>query len=202
MWDRFAEKSPIPYIPDVTAGWDGRPNREAPLGHLWWYERTPGEVGAFVHAAVEWGASHPSLQPEAPPAKPLVLIEAWNELQEGSFILPTIGAGYGYSLAVASALGIHWSSAHRRTLTLALQGRRGSGSISVPDGWSDCRLASVVIGRHVGSTWKRIARARSRLDGTFSFPLAKTRGVYRASIAHTTAHGQGCGAARSAAVSP
>lgn len=202
MWDRFADKSPFPYITDVTAGWDGRPNREAPLGHLWWYVRTPREVGDFVHAAVAWAASHPSLQAEPPPLKPLVLIEAWNELQEGSFILPTIGAGYDYSLAVASAIGIHWPSAHSRTLTLTLQGRRGSGSVAVADGWSDCRLASVVISRRVGRTWRRIALARSHLDGGFSFALAARRGAYRASVGHTTTYGQVCGAARSATVSP
>lgn len=201
MWDRFADKSPIPYIVDVTAGWDGRPNQEAPLGHLWWYHRTPGEVGAFVHAALAWATSHPSLQAEPGPAKPLVLIEAWNELQEGSFILPTVGAGYKYSLAVASAVGIQWASAHSRTLTLALQGRVGSGSVTVADGWSDCRLASVVISRRVRQTWQRIASVRSRPDGQFSFALAKRRGVYQASVAHTTTYGQVCGAARSAVVS-
>jgi len=201
MWDRFADKSPLPYIPDVTAGWDGRPNLEAPLGHLWWYDRTPGEVGAFVNAAVGWAASHPSLRAEAPPAKPLVLIEAWNELQEGSFILPTVGAGYDFSLAVASALGIQWPSTHTRTLTFTVSGRRGFGSVGVPDGWGDCRLASLEISRRTARTWQRIALVRSRFDGGFRVDLAKRHGAYRASIARTTAHGQTCGGARTTYVS-
>jgi Glycosyltransferase WbsX len=199
MWDLFAAKSPIPYIADVTAGWDGRPNREAPLGHLWWYDRTPNEVGTSLHDAVEWATSNPTMQVEAPPAKPLVLIEAWNELQEGSFIVPTIGAGYAYGLAVAAALGITWPSTHARSITLSLRGRLGFGSVDVSDGWADCRLARITIWRRAGRAWHRFASVQTALNGGFTFGLAPRHALYRASVGRVTAYGQTCGEANTTA---
>ena len=189
----------------ATAGGCGRMRAGGPMSAYVGWSRRRGAV--FMTAAGNLVSSRSKMASNmfrgcfTGPAKPLVLIEAWNELQEGSFILPTVGAGYKYSLAVASAVGIQWASAHSRTLTLALQGRVGSGSVTVADGWSDCRLASVVISRRVRQTWQRIASVRSRPDGQFSFALAKRRGVYQASVAHTTTYGQVCGAARSAVVS-
>ena len=198
MWDRFAAKSPLPYIPDVTAGWDGRPNQEAPLGHLWWYDRTPAEVGNFVGDAVAWADQHPQIAAEPAPAKPLVLLEAWNELQEGSFIVPTIGAGYDYGLAVASALGIDWPARHPRSVSLVRQRHDFVGRVEVPDGWTDCRLARATLQRRHGARWQTNVSGRTNLNGGFRLPLSAHLGFYRAVVHRQTTYGQTC----EAAVSP
>jgi len=47
------------------------------------------------------------LRPESAPAPPLVLIEAWNELGEGSFVVPTAADGTTYGDAIAAMLLAH-----------------------------------------------------------------------------------------------
>jgi hypothetical protein len=36
---------------------------------------------------------------------PVVLLEAWNELGEGAYVLPTDKDGYSYDQAIARAVG-------------------------------------------------------------------------------------------------
>ena len=69
----------------------------------------------------------PKMRVEPPRVPPVVLLEAWNELGEGGYLLPTDGDGYRYGQAVASALGIEWTPPARRTLTVRFSGR---GSVS------------------------------------------------------------------------
>jgi Glycosyltransferase WbsX len=102
-WDRFAVTSVAPYIPDVMAGWDPRPWNEHVHGRLFWYRRTPALFEQFVRDALEWSAGTPrALHDEG---RPLILIEAWNELGEGSYIVPTAGTCHSYGRALARALG-------------------------------------------------------------------------------------------------
>jgi hypothetical protein len=103
-WDRFARTSPIPYIPDVMAGWDPRPWNERVEGRLFWYRRTPSLFGQFVRESLRWSAANPDalVRDER---RALVLIEAWNELGEGSYIVPTVGTCHSYGRALARALG-------------------------------------------------------------------------------------------------
>jgi len=69
-----------------------------------WYSRTPAELAQFISDSIDWTAANPQLRPEAAPTPPLVLIEAWNELGEGSYIVPTKGIGTTYSDAIGAML--------------------------------------------------------------------------------------------------
>jgi hypothetical protein len=105
-WNQATLSSPLPFIPTAMAGWDPRPWNEAEpfTGDLLWYSRTPQELAAFVSDAIAWTNSNPQLRPEPSPTPPLVLIEAWNEIGEGSHIVPTAGEGTSYGDAIASML--------------------------------------------------------------------------------------------------
>jgi hypothetical protein len=113
-WEQFAQKSPVPYVPSVMDGWDPRPWNERPYGHLFWLDRTPKAVGGFLGDAVSWVGSHPRMQVEPAGSPPLVLLEAWNELGEGGYVLPTDGDGFSYGRALAQALGLAWAPPPRR----------------------------------------------------------------------------------------
>jgi len=106
IWGQAALNSDLPFIPTAMAGWDARPWYEPPV----WFRRSPQEVTDLVCSAITWAESNPKLRPEPSPEPPLVFIEAWNELGEGSYLVPTVGDGtsYGHSLAamlVAEACG-------------------------------------------------------------------------------------------------
>jgi Glycosyltransferase WbsX len=103
-WSRFATGAK-PFIPDVMTGWDPRPWQEKVAGQLWWYQRSPAQVGSFVQRAIQFEQANPTMRFEPPSAPPLLLIEAWNELGEGAYILPTVGSCHAYGRAIARALG-------------------------------------------------------------------------------------------------
>jgi hypothetical protein len=131
LWEVSAARGPFRHIPSIMAGFDARPMilagqiqpREQggwPLlnGHQSWFTRSPGDVGSFLSEAISWVESHPSMRVEAAPAPPLVLIQSWNELQEGAYILPTDGEGYGYLQAIAKAAGVQWQPPPKRTVRI------------------------------------------------------------------------------------
>jgi hypothetical protein len=103
-WNRYAAETPVPYIPDVMAGWDSRPWAGRTDGRdLFWFERSPADVGRFLRAAVRWVRGHPAMRVGR---RPLVLLASWNELGEGHFVVPTVGSRFSYLKAVAAALGV------------------------------------------------------------------------------------------------
>jgi hypothetical protein len=127
MWDRMAGRSDRPYIPVVTVGWDPRPwqaRSDTPL-YRFWYRRSPEEVAQLVRDAVAWAGRNPPMRVDSGP--PLVLLPSWNELGEGSFLVPTKQDGYAYAQAIAAAVGLRWDP-QRRALSVAV---RGSGSVRV-----------------------------------------------------------------------
>lgn len=67
-----------------------------------WYERTPGELRAFVAQAVEYERAHPTMRVLG--RQPLIFVEAWNELGEGSYVMPTRGDGGAYARALRAGL--------------------------------------------------------------------------------------------------
>lgn len=89
IWERFAQTSPIPYIPVVTSGWDDRPWEDAsttsPANGMYYPDRTAMLVGQFVEQAIQWLDRHPDKTSK----ERVMLIYAWNELGEGGYILPT-----------------------------------------------------------------------------------------------------------------
>lgn len=106
-WENIARSSPHPYIPVVVDGRDARPWNEPPVTkEFGWYERTPDQFEHLVRLAIDWANEHPSMRIETPDHPPLVLIEAWNELGEGAYIVPTVGDGDKYGQALARALKV------------------------------------------------------------------------------------------------
>jgi len=105
-WSEAVTHNGLPFIPTAMAGWDPRPwnETESATGDLMYYSRTPQEFAAFVGDAIAWTNANPTLRPEAARTPPLVLIEAWNEFGEGSYILPTVGDGTSYGDALAAML--------------------------------------------------------------------------------------------------
>jgi hypothetical protein len=99
-WDQAAQYSPLPFIPVAMAGWDPRPWNEGTI----WYDRSPQDFAALVGDAISWANANPSLRLEPAPVPPLVMIEAWNEIGEGSHFIPTAGEGTSYGDALAAML--------------------------------------------------------------------------------------------------
>ena len=100
--DAMANKYGFSYIPVVTTGWDNRPwgRYEGQLMASAAYTvRSPYEVADFYSAAADWAWSHASKNPN--PEQPIVLLESWNEIGEGAYILPTYGDGFSYLIALA-----------------------------------------------------------------------------------------------------
>lgn len=98
IWDDFANANRKPYIPVITDGWDSRPWHETNF----WYKRSPQELTLFVQLAREWWLAHPNMH--VLPNRPLLFLEAWNELGEGSYIVPTKGDRFRYLNALKQAL--------------------------------------------------------------------------------------------------
>lgn len=123
IWSQGALKSPVPFIPVAVTGWDPRPwnEREYFTNDLVWYSRSPQDVTTFVSDAITWAESNPQLRPEASPAAPIVLMEAWNELGEGGYITPTVGDTTSYGDALGAML------ATPATLTRAILTLNDSG---------------------------------------------------------------------------
>ena len=111
--------SALPYIPTAMSGWDPRPwdERDGITGDLLWFSRSPEDVAKLVDDLISWAESDPSGRPEPAPAPPIVLIEAWNEMGEGSHFVPTIGEGTSYGDAIAEKLLAPIGSATPATLS-------------------------------------------------------------------------------------
>lgn len=140
IWNQVALKSPVPFISIAMDGWDPRPwdEREGLTQFMMYYSRSPNEVATFVSDAITWAESNPKLRPEASPAPPIVLVEAWNELGEGSYMVPTVGDGTSYGDALATMLA--FAPARTRSV-LALDetgpadpNRSASGTLTDADG--------------------------------------------------------------------
>jgi hypothetical protein len=96
FWEQ-CRRTGMPVVPLVMAGWDRRPRIENPVP---WEKRAPGEsVESALHftpaspaelagslaAAIAWSDNHP----KASLAR-AVLIYAWNEVDEGGWLVPTL----------------------------------------------------------------------------------------------------------------
>ena len=100
IWGQVELNSPLPFIPVAMDGWDARPWNEGNV----WFSRSPQEVTGLVRSAITWANSNPQLRPEPSPTPPLVFLEAWNELGEGSYLVPTVGDGTSYGDSLAAML--------------------------------------------------------------------------------------------------
>lgn len=91
MWKQFRRFGKLPYFPSVMAGWDDR----AWHGPTVMYRGSNlKDFSAFLDAARKFVDANPRL------TQHVVLIEAWNEFTEGSFVEPTQGIGFTYLDAI------------------------------------------------------------------------------------------------------
>jgi hypothetical protein len=109
FWDE-CRSTGSPVVPVVMAGWDRRPRVERPVFWETWQQPNVG-IDKFYHAptaaelshhladAVAWVRAHP----DAAPAK-VVLIYAWNENDEGGWLVPTLKDGSWRLQAVKNGL--------------------------------------------------------------------------------------------------
>ena len=107
--------------PMILAGQIQRPEDGGwPLlnGHQTWFVTRPTDVGGLVRDAISWVNANPSMRVEPAPAPPVVLIQSWNELQEGAILIPTDESGYGFVRAIADGVGIQWRAPPKRRLRL------------------------------------------------------------------------------------
>lgn len=91
-WERFRATGKQ-VIPTVNAGWDGRPRLTDPnvakyYSGPWYTMPTPAELADNLRSAVEWNRANPA-NAEAN----TVLIYAWNESDEGGWLVPTMKEG-------------------------------------------------------------------------------------------------------------
>ncbi len=104
IFEQFAEKTPLPYVPVITVGWDRRPweegKRPPEKMSVWYPDRTPKLVEEFVRMGVTWLDKHP----DKATAERLLLLYAWNENGEGGYLTPTAADGTEYLKAVKRAI--------------------------------------------------------------------------------------------------
>jgi len=94
-WQTLAGAN-LPVVPTVMTGWDRRPRVEHPVP--WEHQQRPGagleyhfgaprpeEIAAHLRRAIAWMQGQP-----ADRRAPAVLIYAWNENDEGGWLVPTL----------------------------------------------------------------------------------------------------------------
>jgi len=96
----------IPTVTFAAAGWDTRPRIEHPMSWTTWVKSvpdptppaqqkpliddvtaTPAQLTQHLNEAVAWTAQNPGLTPAN-----AVIIYAWNENDEGGWLIPTLGS--------------------------------------------------------------------------------------------------------------
>ncbi len=100
-----------PVVPLVMAGWDRRPRIENPMPwesgqlaesletSLHYTAPEPGELAALLGDAIEWSLRHKEANPAG-----AILIYAWNELDEGGWLVPTLREGDARLRAIGKVL--------------------------------------------------------------------------------------------------
>jgi len=106
-WDK-ARALGVPCVTFASAGWDTRPRNERPPPWITWVgagqpdqtppdqqtplidvtTATPAQLSAHLRAALEWTRNNRDLNPSN-----AIIIYAWNENDEGGWLIPTLGAG-------------------------------------------------------------------------------------------------------------
>ena len=93
--ERWYEEYGIPLFPTVSVGWDDTP-RYPNKGEkdVTRYNQSPEAFASFLQTAKEWADDHADTQPK------FVMINAWNEYVEGSYLLPDRYWGFSFLEAV------------------------------------------------------------------------------------------------------
>ncbi|MCU1423689.1 MAG: hypothetical protein JWN36_3340 [Microbacteriaceae bacterium] len=102
---RYATELGVPFIPNVTVGWDSSPRTDQglpfqPVGYPWYpvMDASPAQFERGLRRAVELLDGHDL-------AHPMLTINAWNEWTEGSALEPDTEHGTGYLDALRTVLG-------------------------------------------------------------------------------------------------
>lgn len=105
-WDVQAAQS-VDVVPSFTTGWDRRPRVEnpvpweAPGGSLsdYYYLENPEDVSTHIDAVLAWARNNPTRTPQK-----IIIGYAWNENDEGGWIVPTLKSGGGIDMDRVNAL--------------------------------------------------------------------------------------------------
>lgn len=101
MWNRVAYNLPQPYIPVITMGWDQRFSYRELKTKIVYAGRTPAQFACYASAARRWIDTHPDRTvPEH-----IVMVFAWNEIGEGSGLIPNHVDGYAYGNVIRQVFG-------------------------------------------------------------------------------------------------
>ncbi len=94
-WDNDLKTGKMPVVPTVTTGWDKRPRYYHPVSwefkdtntypQNYSYQATDSEIAMQLESAIKWSKKH---EEESPVNS--VIIYAWNENDEGGWIMPTL----------------------------------------------------------------------------------------------------------------
>lgn len=89
----------IPLFPTVSIGWDDSPRfPHKGAKHVSRFHNTPQVFATYLKTAKDYVDAHRDVQP------PFMMINAWNEWIEGSYLLPDRLNGYGYLEAVRDVM--------------------------------------------------------------------------------------------------
>ena len=120
IWTQTLRRTALPSIPIVTLGWDARPESFEELPARFppiWFDPSPQEAADLVRAATDWAEAHPASKLATAPSPPFVMVDAWNELLEGSYLVPTVTRQHSIGDAIAVDLA-RGSDRTRSVLTL------------------------------------------------------------------------------------
>jgi hypothetical protein len=110
FWGR-CEATGLPAVPLCMTGWDRRTRVMNPVSwesfhtqkdaEQYYFKRgTPSEIAAHIGRGVSWFEKHPGKN-----GTELVLVYAWNELDEGGWLVPALPPPDGEGAARLDALG-------------------------------------------------------------------------------------------------
>lgn len=95
QWDSIFD---VPVYPTVSIGWDDTPRFPAKgAADVTRFHHSPKTFATYLQAAKQYADRHPD-QPK------FIMINAWNEWIEGSYLLPDRLNGYGYLEAVRDVM--------------------------------------------------------------------------------------------------
>jgi uncharacterized protein (TIGR02145 family) len=89
IWQIFALKNVLPYVPVVTTGWDMRPWETGDPKAYYYTPRTPENIAGFLTDAIGWTKGNPTKTF----SEPFIVLYAWNENGEGGYLTPTKSEG-------------------------------------------------------------------------------------------------------------
>jgi len=94
-WDATLK---VPFYPCTSVGWDNTPRLlDAGKESIIHLHSTPASFAAYLQKAKDYADQHPR-------QKKLIIINAWNEWVEGSYLEPDMLWGYGYLEAVKAVM--------------------------------------------------------------------------------------------------